>query len=68
MKGKNFILIGSGITIAAMSLKAAFDFGAKMGISVILSELPEEDLSQILSIEKGRWYKDISKIITERRK
>lgn len=65
MKGKNIILIGvgGGASAIAASLKIAFDFGAKMGIAAVLSDLSLEDISEIVPKEKGGWYKDISEII-----
>lgn len=64
MKGKNIILIGGGGASAiAASLKMAFEFGAKMGIATVLSNLSPEDISAIIPKEKGGWYKDISEII-----
>lgn len=71
MKSKNILLVGVGTSVMVVSLKAAFDFGAKMGIATLLSKLSSEDLSEIIPEEKGGWYKDISKIthvIQERRK
>ena len=62
MKGKNIILLGVGVSAIAASLKMVFDFGAKMGIATVLSNLSSEDISEIVSKEKGGWYKDISKI------
>lgn len=39
MKGKNVILIILGTSTIAVSLKAAFDLGAKIGIATLLSDL-----------------------------
>lgn len=63
MKTKNIIVIGAGASAIAASLKIAFDFGAKMGIANVLSDLSPEDISAIVPKEKGGWYKDISEII-----
>jgi hypothetical protein len=62
MKGKNVILIILGTSTIAVSLKAAFDLGAKIGIATLLSDLSSEDLSEIMPEEKSGWYKDISSI------
>lgn len=70
MKGKNVILMTLGTVATAVSLKVAFDFGAKMGIATLLSHLSSEDLSEIIPEEKGGWYRDILKIaqcVKERR-
>ena len=48
MKGKNIILIGVGASAIAASLKIAFEFGAKMGMAVVLSNLSPEDISEIV--------------------
>lgn len=53
MKGKNIILIGVGASAIAASLKMAFEFGAKMGIATVLSNLSPEDISAIIPKEKG---------------
>lgn len=63
MKGKNIILVGAGAIIGALALKVSFDFGAKMGVSLILSELPSEDISKIVPKEKGGWNKDILRLL-----
>ena len=71
MKGKNIILVGVGTSVIAISLKAAFNFGVKMGIATLLSGLSSKELSEIIPEEKGGWYKDIlqiTRIIQERRK
>lgn len=62
MKGKNIILVVAGASVVAGSLKVAFDFGAKMGIALLLSDLSSEDISKIVPEEKGGWCKDISKL------
>lgn len=62
MKRKNVILMMLGTSVMAVSLKAAFDLGAKIGIATLLSDLSSDDLSKIMSKEKGGWYKDISNI------
>lgn len=66
MNSKIVGTVAIGTLIVGVS-KIAFDFGAKMGMAYLISEVGQDEASQKI-MDQSKWGKDISKLCAIRDK